>query len=51
MEAIFLIRQLIERCKEQKGNLYMVFIDLEEVYDKVPSKVMWWAVTPQPLRD
>jgi hypothetical protein len=43
MEAIFLIRQLIERCKEQKKDMHMIFIDLEKVYDKVTRNVIWWA--------
>jgi uncharacterized protein YdiU (UPF0061 family) len=41
MEAIFLIRQLMERHQEQKNDLHMIFIDLEKVYDKIPRNVMW----------
>jgi hypothetical protein len=44
MEAIFLIRQLMERCMEQKKGLHIVFIDLDKAYDKVSRNVMWWAL-------
>jgi hypothetical protein len=40
MEAIFLIRQLMERYREQKKDMHMIFIDLENVYDKVSRNVM-----------
>jgi hypothetical protein len=44
MEAIFLIRQLTKRCREQKKDMHMIFIDLEKAYDKVTRNVMWWAL-------
>ena len=44
MEAIFLIRQVMERYREKKNDLHMVFIDLKKAYDKIPMNVMWWAL-------
>jgi Reverse transcriptase (RNA-dependent DNA polymerase) len=44
MEAIFLIRQLMERHRKQKKDLHMIFIDLEKAYDKILRNIMWWTL-------
>ena len=43
-ETIHLLRQLIERFRERKRNLHLVFIDLEKAYNKVSREVLWWTL-------
>jgi hypothetical protein len=43
-DAIFIVRQLQEKYREKKKNLYFAFIDLEKAFDRVPREVVSWAM-------
>ena len=34
----------MERFREQKKNLHLVFIDLEKAYYKIPRNIIWWSL-------
>jgi hypothetical protein len=40
MEAIYLLRQIIEYHRKRKKDLHIVFIGLEEAYNNVPGEVL-----------
>jgi hypothetical protein len=44
MDTIFLIKQVMEQHRKQKTDLKIVFIDLEKVYNKILSNIMWWTL-------
>ena len=43
-DAIFIVRQLRERCLERSGELWMAFVGLGRAFDRVPREVLWWAL-------
>ena len=49
-DAIFIIRQLQEKFLSMRDldgknlTLYFAFVDLENTFDRVPRKVLWWAM-------
>lgn len=40
IEAIFLLRQLMEKYREKNKDLHMVFIDLKKAYDRVLREII-----------
>ena len=44
-DAIFILRQLQEKHLAKRKDLYFLFIDLEKAFDRVPRKVLWWALS------
>lgn len=41
IDAIFNARQLQEKCREEKKDLYMTFIDLSKAFDTVNREILW----------
>ena len=43
-DAIFVVRQLQEKYLAANKRLYMAFVDLKKAFERVPRKVIWWAL-------
>ena len=43
-DAIFILRQLQEKHLAKNRKLYFAFVDFEKAFDRVPRKVIWWAM-------
>ena len=43
-DAIFIVRQPQEKFLDKNKNFYSVLIDFEKIFDRVPCKVLWWAM-------
>ena len=43
-DLIFIMQQVQEIHRARKKNLHYAFVDLEQAFDRVPRKVMRWAL-------
>jgi len=43
-DAIFILKQMQEKFRAKGKKLYFGFVDLEKAFDKVPRKVIRWAM-------
>ena len=43
-DAIFILRQLQEKYLGKRKDIFFAFVDLEKAFDRVPRKVLWWAM-------
>ena len=43
-DALFVVRRMQEEYKDKKKKLYMCFVDIEKAFDRVPRKMMEWAM-------
>ena len=46
--ALFVVR-MQEEYRDKKKKLYMCFVDIEKAFDKVPKKMMEWAMRKKGL--
>ena len=52
MDAIFIVRRIREEYqKKEDKKLYMCFVDIKKAFDRVPTKVIEWAMRKKALSE
>ena len=45
-KPVFALRQQQEKCREKNTDLHMVFVDIENafdrIFDRIPRDLIWW---------
>ena len=41
IDMVFCARQLIEKAREHRSDLFMLFVDLRKAYDSIPRQALW----------
>ena len=49
VDAIFIVRRMQEEYQKKNKKLYMCFVNMEKAFDRVPRKVMEWAMRKKVL--
>ena len=49
IDALFLVRRLQEEHRAKYKRMYMCFVELEKAFDRVPKRVMEWAMRKKGL--
>ena len=49
--ALFILRRMQEEFRGREKKLYMCFVDLEKAFNRVPRKVMEWALRKKGLAE
>ena len=44
IDAVFILRRMPEEYQAKGNKLHMCFVDFKKAYDRVPRKVLEWAM-------
>ena len=47
--ALFVVQRMREEYRDKRKKLYMCFVDIEKAFDRVPRKMMEWAMRKKSL--
>ena len=51
MDAIFIVKRMQEEYQKKDKKLYMCFVNIEKAFDRVPRKVIEWAMKNKDLSE